>query len=114
MTTRPEFSEAFSEEIYLVLADYSWDVYKKSKFSNYFEWATYIHKCLKAGQLTPIKPYLLQMTFVSQRFFGFSEDELLQLTMEFFYLEKYREYYEHIRLFKSLYGGYIIKKAIKI
>jgi hypothetical protein len=114
MTKEIEYSEAFTEHIYLVLADYSWSIFPQSKFSTYVGWCDYIRKNLDVGKVEPVKYYIYAIAQNSSRFFGFPEDELTRLTMEFFLFRKYEEYYEHIRLCKLLHGGYIIKKKIKI
>jgi hypothetical protein len=114
MTKKIEYSEVFTEHIYLVLADYSHSSFKRSRFSTYIGWCDYIRKNLNARKLEPINGYIYDVAHSSSKFFGFPEDELIRLTMEFFLFRKYEEYYEHIRLCKLLYGGYIIKKKIKI
>lgn len=101
---------AFKEAAYMVIADYSYPVFKSTRYSNYFTWANYINIAIKANNYALIGHYVEAIAFDANKFFGFPIEECISLVIEYFYLEKYQEYLEPIELIRNIYGSYICLK----
>lgn len=102
--------KAFKYETFLIIADYSFDVYEETMYENYFSWANYIKQALLNGSYKLVSNTIEKLGKRSNKFFDLPQDEMIGYVMEFFIYSHYEKMHEIIRLIKKVYGHYVSKK----
>jgi hypothetical protein len=103
----------FKKELFLIVADYSIEVYNTTKFPTYYDWVRYIRKSLLSENLLIVQRPLWEITNKANKFFGFEDEDMFNFVMEYFIYEEYTQAYRIIQLIRQIRGSYVYKKSKK-